>query len=433
MAARADPDREPRAERWPAGLLLAGAATLLPWQAARNGAALLEDALLTLRGFVDPRARRGGESAAAAAPPAPEAAVHDLLSRARAAVLPPRAAGWERDGRFCAVPVGRSRSPASVALAVPGPVPPEEPVFRGRELLGFTPAWNGGAPRLVPLTARGTRLPACAGEPGRREARFLALGDGSGLLRVAFVDGEIALAEGDLAWAVDPPTPPGGAVVRRVGGAWIGRLVRDPRAEGGTHGEWSVAPFSAPETLAEVAIRHPPGFPAPAELLLVPLALTGRRHAFRDARRDAILLGRGREAGVVAGCAVSAGPYLVGKVTRSGWRQAAAHTLRDPRFRCRVLLVMGDEVAAFELETRGTEGEDRAEIVLAAPPPLDGWEGALVVSAPSPDGMPEGLVLGRMERRGERCVLTGLGRVSPDDGEAELVVHRPPGSWSDDE
>jgi hypothetical protein len=420
--------------RWPAWLLLLGLCGLLPQAPVRRAEAWLDEALLSLRGVLDPGSwllRARGEASAAELLTAGEAGelqeLARLLEAAHARVLPPRAEGWQRDGRFAAVPIGRLRTPAALALAVSSPLPPDEPAFHGRELVGFTSRKSDESPRVVPILSKGTRIPACAGVPGQRETRFLALGDGSDRMRVAYADADVPLVEGDLAWAIDvatPESPPiGGALARVIGGARLGRIVRGDAPTGGDRPDWRVEPLSSLSTLAEVAIRLPPGFPAPAELSLLPVAVAARRAPPLDPRRDGILLPLGRESGVVAGCAIAAGPLFVGRVSRAGYRHALALTLRDPGLRCRVLLLRQGETIAWELESAGADGD---EIALAgAPAPAD-CESALVVSAPSVDGTPEGLLLGTLVRRGGRLLLRPAARAF-----ADVVVHRPPGEWSD--
>jgi hypothetical protein len=453
----ADRTWEPRPQRWPLLLLLVGTAGLLPWPSVARASAALEELLLSVRRWVDPAHLASSPDAALArsdgAPSDPQlgtidATVRSRLERVRAHVLPPSNEGWQRDGRFGAVPVGRTRTPSRLALASATLLPPDEPLFVGRALVGFTSS-SGDPSRATPLLAKSTRLAACAGVPGEREARFVAIGDGTSTLAVTYLDERQPVAAGDLVWAVDPPSPAGAALARRVGGAWLGRLVRGEGAAGAERRSWRVAPLAPVESLAEVAVRLPPGFPAPSETSLLPLATSARRDVVVDDRRDALLLPVGRERGVAAGSALSRDGWLVGRVARSGWRLALARTVADPTFAVDVLLLGGgDEVAAFEGSFEGSvDGREGAAvggaetIALAAAPPFDSrWDGALVVTAASADGMPEGLLVGTLRLREGHCVVErrvdGLA-ASPtdaptlDDG-APCVVHRPLGDWSDE-
>src|SRR5215475_1513490 len=118
-------DGESRPQRWPTLLLVAGIAGLLPVQGLRRGYELAEEVLLSARRW----SSLGGGTAAALegadlqrlGPPDPR--VVALLAEARAALLPPRSAGWQRDGRFCVVPVGADRRPESLSLLLAGTVP----------------------------------------------------------------------------------------------------------------------------------------------------------------------------------------------------------------------------------------------------------------------------------------------------------------------
>ncbi len=427
MASR---DLEARPQRWPAALLIAGVASLLPQPAVREALSVLEGGLLTARRLVDPMAWR--RVAQAAQPPAggpdrsPDRFIVELLATARARVIPDSSEGWQRDGRFCGVTLGRVRSPSSLSVASAGPLPPGEPAFHGRELVGFTSSSaSDDRPRIVPLRAKGTRLSACAGAPGKREARFLALGDGSELLRVAYADRDVAIEEGDLAWAIDPLAPTGGAVTRIVGGALLGRIVRGDAPRGSDRDDWRVAPLTPLAELAELAIRHPPGFPGPSEASFVPLAAEARHEALVDARRDGLLLPKGRESGVVEGCAVSAGPWWIGRVVRAGWGASIVRTVRDPGLTCPVLVISRGEIRAFALSTAEVRG---ADVRLEAAPPFADCDGAVVVTAPGPEGVPEGLLVGTLHRDDLGWFLTA----GPAAAEA-VVVHRPPGAWGERE
>jgi hypothetical protein len=453
MPPRALEDPSPGPGRWPLLLLLAGAVSLLPWPSVIGARALVEDGCLTLRRFVDPRAWSGGAAHAATASGAALPALRDRLARAHARVLPPKESGWQRDGRFAAVPLARARTPSTLSLALPGALPPGEPVFHGRELVGHVAAKAGSAPtgtldpattivagsavaKITTIRAKDSRVPACAGIPGKRETRFLALGDGSERLRVAFADVDPPLVEGDLAWAIDPPAPKAGAIERIVEGALLGRLVKGDGPPGADRADWRVEPLSPLATLAEVAVRLPAGFLAPAEIELAPLAVAGRGGAVLGPARDALLLLAGRESGVSAGAAVSRAGRLVGRIERAGWRVALARTLSDPGFRCRVLVLAGEELSACDLEVRAALADGALE--LAAPPPVDDWNDALVVTAAGAEGVPEGLLLGTLEKREQRCVLlrgdanvadaASVPRDAPPPG--EWIVHRPPGPWS---
>jgi hypothetical protein len=188
--------------------------------------------------------------------------------------------------------------------------------------------------------------------------------------------------------------------------------VRGDAPAGADRVDWRVAPLASLATLAEVAVRLPPGFPAPAELSLVPLLVGPRPAPPLDRRRSGLLLPAGREAGVVAGCAVSSGPFFVGRIVRSGWQQSLALTLRDPGLRCRVLLLGRGSASAWEIETAGSGRTASRGSRSSGPPPPAECAGALVVSAPSSEGVPEGCCSARSSsrtpaspgRRGHGCV-----------------------------
>jgi len=90
------------------------------------------------------------------------------------------------------------------------------------------------------------------------------------------------------------------------------------------------------------------------------------------------------------------------------------------------------DVVAWNLATAG--GTIRAgdvanaegEILLESAPTAVDWDGALVVTAPSQEGVPEGLVVGTLAAVEERCILR-IEEVSLED----VTVWRPPNAWSD--
>ena len=435
--------RAVRPPRWPALLLLAGVAGLLPFDHVARGQRLLEDFLLTVRVAVETTLRFGRvqalERSAQAEPAAPDPRVAELLSVARARVLPGRSSGWQRDGRFATVAVGRTRTPERIALATPAPLPDDEPVFVGSVLLGTTSSKAtkssagsaGGTSFVAPLTAKGTRIPAVAGVVGRREVRLVAVGEGKSTLRVSYADSALPLEVGDLVYALDPPSQRGGAVARRIGGALIGRIVRGELPEGAARIEWRIEPALPPAKLAEVAVRLPPGFPAPGEVDLYPIDLpferSGEAVAFLDHDRVGQLFRLGREEGITPGCAVSDGPLFVGRVVRAGWHGSVVRGVSDPGFELRVLVLARGEVVSWPLKVRGAVEPD-GTAALAGRPPLDDFEGALVVTAPASDGVPEGLIVGTLAARGEECRL----RFAERSDERRFAVHRIGGAWSDD-
>src|SRR5215510_12706406 len=132
-----DRDRELRVQRWSALLLVVGMLGLLPYPPIRGAFDLAEDALLSARRWAG-RAAGIPLDDVAAAVGRPDPRVVELLARSRASLLPPRATGWQRDGAFCVVPVGRERRPDALSLALPGAAPLGEPVFSGRVLIGTT-------------------------------------------------------------------------------------------------------------------------------------------------------------------------------------------------------------------------------------------------------------------------------------------------------
>jgi len=419
---------EPRSQRWPALLVLLGVSGMVPIPLVRRAHELVEQVAWSVRGLVHPAPDRAD---AQSTPPAPFAAdVVELLATLRRRVLPPRERGWQRDGRFGVVALASRRDDreprAELATPTPGVLPPDEPVFHGEELLGFTRPRRDGSIRIERLTKQGTRTPACAGEPGKREARFLALGDGSATLRVSYVDDGVELREGDLAWAIDPPAAPGGAIARVVGGATLGRLVRGDLPAGAARDEWRVAPLSQPELLAEAAIRFPPGFPPPTETDLYPLATELSGDPIVDPRRAFARIGDGREAGLLPGSALSCDGRYVGSVVRAGYGHALVRTLSDPGMRVRALLLRGGDSVAFDLVVVAVErdAEERERLVVVAPP-CPGWEGALVVTAAQVAGTPEGLVIGALAADAGRCTL-----VARRDASGPAIAWRLPGAWS---
>jgi rod shape-determining protein MreC len=427
-----DRDREARPQRWPTLLLVAGIVGLLPVQTLRRGFGLAEEILLTARRW----SSLGGGTATALEEAdverlerscRPDPRVDALLAEARAALLPPRSAGWQRDGRFCVVPVGADRRPESLSLLLAGTVPAGEPVFSGRVLIGTTALDRTGRSYVTPILAKGARVPACAGVPGRREVRFLAIGDGGPTLKVEFPDASRPILEGDLVWAIDAGPAPTAVVGPVVGGAELGRIERGELPPGAQRDDWRVRPTVSLETLAEVAIRFPPGLPGPAENELAPLPVVPVGMAVRGRLRRGAWLEVGRELGVVDGCAVTSGPCLVGLVARSGWRSALVRRLDDPGFRCRAFVLVSGQCLPWTVEVVGRSGD---RLLLKGAPATPSCDGALLVTAGSASGVPEGLVLGVLETLGATTWLD-IERASielPDD--LLWVVHRPPGPWS---
>jgi hypothetical protein len=179
-----DREGELRVQRWSALLLVVGMLGLLPFPPIRGAFELAEESLLTARRWLSRGVGSGAPLGDAAALGRPDPRVVELLSRARAALLPPRSAGWQRDGDFGVVPVGRERRPDMLSLVVAGSVPAGEPAFAGRVLIGTTAVDpRTQRPYVRPLLAKGTRLPACAGVPGRRGS--YRGGDGTETLRAA--------------------------------------------------------------------------------------------------------------------------------------------------------------------------------------------------------------------------------------------------------
>jgi hypothetical protein len=360
----------------------------------------------------------------------PDPRVVALLAEARAALLPPRSAGWQRDGRFCVVPVGADRRPDSLSLLLAGTVPAGEPVLSGRVLIGTTALDRTGRPCVVPTLAKGARFPACAGIPGRREVRFLAIGDGSGTLKVEFPDAAWPILDGDLVWAIDAGPSPAGAVGPVVAGAELGRIERGELPPGAQRDDWRVRPTVSLETLAEVAIRFPPGLPGPAENELAPLPVVPLGATVRGRQRRGAWLEVGREFGVVAGCAVSSGPCLAGLVTRAGWRGALVRRLDDPGFRCRAFVLVDGRCLPWTVEVVGRGGD---RLLLKGAPAGANCDGALLVTAASSAGVPEGLILGVLEIAGASSWLK-VERASVElSDDPPWVVHRPPGPWSAEE
>ncbi len=416
----ADGLQEPAPKRWPAILVLVGISGLLPIPAIQRAHELAEELTWTLRGLVQP-ARRSAR-AADSTPPAAAAdpRVAELLASLRQSVLPPKARGWQRDGRFGVVPLGTADG-LELTLMPPAAVAPGEPAFYGEQLVGFTAARSNGSIRLERVTKSGTRLSACAGAPGRREARFLALGDGSTALRVAYADGGVELHEGDFAFALDPPSPRGGAANRVIDAAVLGRLVRGDLPEGAEREEWRIEPLRPLERLAEVAIRFPPGLPLPSDTDLYPCASELLAHSVVDSRRAFARLCDGREQGIVPGSAVASEGYLLGRVVRAGFGHALVQTVRDPGFRQRALALVEGTVLAFELEVVRAHGST----IEVRPPVGLAWEGALVVTAASADGTPEGLLIGALTEKNGRCEL-----VATPEPVGRVVAWRPAGAWS---
>jgi len=432
----ADGLREPRPQRWPALLVLAGVSGMVPLPLLQRAHELVEEIAFTGRGLLLPDGAETPEVQAAeqlspdltSKPRLLDERVVTLLEELRRRVLPPPSRGWQRDGRFGVIPVGggvapRRREAEELRAATVAPLPPDEPVFHGEQLIGFSRARADGTTRIERLTRAGARLLACAGAPGRREARFLAVGDGTPTLRVALADHGVALAEGDLAWVVDPPTAPGAAIARDIGGAVIGRITRGTTPEGAAKEEWRVEPLVAPELLAEVALRFPPGFPLPTEVGVYPFMTALLPDGVIDPRRSFRRLPHGREEGLTAGAAVSVGGKLCGRVVRAGHGHALVRSLADPGFRVAALLLAGGRATAFELVVLGSL-EDGLEV---APPPTRDWDGGVVVTAGSADGCPEGLLIGALFARVGRCGLAG-GAGAP---EGTVVAWRLPGAWSE--
>ncbi|MSR45540.1 MAG: hypothetical protein EXS13_00470 [Planctomycetes bacterium] len=429
----ADGLREQRPQRWPAVLVLIGVSGMVPVPVLEHAHGLIEAVAWSVRGLVDPVERTALAASEVAAPPdlalALDPRVVSLLETIRRRVLPPPARGWQREGHFGVVlvgapPVENHRDEArELVVQTAAPVPSGEPAFFGEQLIGFTRVHADGSARIERITRPGGRTTACVGAPGEREARCLALGDGSTDLRVAYADGGVELREGDRAWAVDPPGRSGAAAIRVVGGALLGRLVRGELPTGAARDEWRIVPPVPVESLAEVAIRFPAGFAPPGETDIYPFTVTLAPDPLLDRRRSFCRIDRGREAGVLAGAAISNGGALIGRVERSGYGAALVRTLRDPGFRMRALLLQSGTAVAFDLVARG----DRGGFVEIAPPPCPGWEGALVVTAASPDGTPEGLLFGALERHGDRCeLLAAASAVGP------AAAWRLPGAWGAD-
>jgi hypothetical protein len=428
----ADGLREPQPQRWPALLVLAGVSGMVPWPLLERTHELVEEVAFTARGLL----LTGGAAVAAdvqaaervAAIGLVDARVAELLTELRRRVLPPPRRGWQRDGRFGVVPISaalpaRRREAHELRPATVAPLPPDEPVFHGEQLIGFTRARSDGSTRIERLTRAGVRTLAMAGVPGRREARFLAVGDGSPWLRVALADYGVALEEGDLAWVVDARQTPGSAIVRDIGGAAIGRLTRGGVPEGAAKEEWRVAPILPPERLAEVAIRFPPGFPLPGDVDVYPFVTARLDGAVIDPRRVLFRLPHGREEGLSAGAAVSIGGTLCGRIARAGFGHSLVRGLADPGFTMPALLLAEGQVSAFELIVRRSCD---AGVEVEAPP-VPSWDGGVVVTAGGADGCPEGLLVGGLVADGGRCILSGR----PDEllG-AAVVAWRLPGAWS---
>jgi hypothetical protein len=424
-------DGEPRPQRWPTLLLVAGIVGLLPVQTLHRVFELAEEVLLSARRWSGP----GGGSAAAleAADLArlgrPDPRVVALLAQARAALLPPPSTGWQRDGRFCAVPIGAARRADCLGLLLAGTVPPGEPVFSGRILIGTTALDRAQRPFVAPILAKGARVAACAGVPGRREVRFLAVGDGSATLRVEFPDAAFPIMDGDLVWAIDAGPPPVGAAGPIVAGAELGRIERGELPPGSQRDDWRVRPTVPLSALAEVAVRYPPGLPGPAENELAPLEVVPAGGSVRGRVRRGAWLEVGREVGVVDGCAVASGACLAGLVARSGWRGALVRRLDDPGFRCRAFVLVGGQCLPWTVEV---VGRLRDRLLLKGAPATANCDGALIVTAGSPSGVPEGLILGVLESvEGLSWLRFESASVGLDEG-ALWVVHRPPGPWSAD-
>lgn len=424
-------DREPRPQRWPTLLLVAGIVGLIPAQAVRRTFELAEEVLLSARRPI----KLGGGSASALEPDElgrlgrPDPRVVALLAEARAALLPPPAAGWQRDGRFCVVPVGAERRPDLLGLLLAGTLPPGEPVFSGRILIGTTALDRAQRPFVAPLLAKGARVAACAGVPGRREVRFLAVGDGSATLKVEFPDAAFPILDGDLVWAIDAGPPPLGAAGPVVAGAELGRIERGELPPGSQRDDWRVRPTVPLDALAEVAVRYPPGLPGPSENELTPLQVVPVAAAARGRLRRGAWLDVGREAGVVDGCAVAAGGCLAGLVVRSGWRGALVRRLDDPGFRCRCFVLVGGQCLPWTVDV---VGRVRDRLLLRGAPAAASCQGALIVTAGSPSGVPEGLILGVYEaEEGLSWLRFESASVAFDEG-SPWVVHRPPGPWSAD-
>jgi hypothetical protein len=434
-----DRDGELRVQRWSALLLVVGMLGLLPYPPIRGAFDSVEESLLSARRWVGRALGAGAPAEAEAVEGRPDARVVELLARSRASLLPPRSTGWQRDGGFCVVAVGGERSPAALGLLA-GAVPTGEPVFSGRVLVGTT-ALDKRTQRtyVKPLLAKGTRIPACAGVPGRREVRFIAVGDGSDTLRVAYPDNAQPIRDGDLVWAIDAAgTMAGallvpdaaGAVAPFIGGAELGRIARGALPAGAERDDWRVRPSVDLDELAEVAVRYPAGLPGPTETDLAPLAVRPTGAAVHDDRRRGAWLGVGRELGVVPGCLVASGPCVAGVVVRSGWHAALVRRVDDPGFRCRALVLADGRCLPWTIEVAGSAD---GRLLLRGAPALAGGDGALVVTAASAMGAPEGLLLGVLENDGGQWRL----RVEPallerPQADSVWVVQRPPGPWSDE-
>lgn len=413
-------DAPARPQRWPWLLLAAGLSTWLPSRSIERAHARVEDLLLSARGLLgrtsEPEAR-----AAEAGSGEPESIVVEALRSARGRVLPPADRGWQRDGRFVAVAVEPEDDGETTVLRARCALPPGEPVFVGAALVGFTARVEDPAAatrRILPLTVEGSQIRAAAGVPGLRETALLAVGESLPTLALRYVEDVAALQPEDLAWALDPPSPPGGALARVADGAWIGTIVRDDGSGGGGETGLRIEPWVDLARIEEVAVRFPPGFPAPEDLAFDRLEVEVERDAVRENGRDALLLPAGSESGVRAGCALSAGTLIVGRVVRSGWNRSLARTLLDPGFELPVLVLAPDAILEWELRVAARDGE---RVLLGSAPPLADWDGALVVTAADPRGCPEGLFVGILAREDGRCALRRDERFDVE----RLTVHRP--------
>jgi hypothetical protein len=270
--------------------------------------------------------------------------------------------------------------------------------------------------------------------PGQRQARFLALGDGSDTLRVAYADGDVEIVEGDLAWAIDPPRdePRGGAITRIVGGALLGRIVRGDAPAGADRVDWRVAPLASLATLAEVAVRLPPGFPRARRAQ--PRAAPGRPR------------GRPRRSigGAPASCCRPAArrassPAAPSRRVPSSWGGSSVRAGSSrSRSRC---AIRGCAAACCcsaaaarrrgRSRRRGAEGRRAAARARRAAAAGRVRRCARRQRAEQRGGT-RGLLLGTLEL--EDAGVAGTSRAWLRAATAELdavVIHRPPGAWSE--